>query len=354
METQLFILGRGISGLSVAYTLKDISHFKITIIGKKHFLNSASRAAQGISTIKGHIQGNRELFRQKMLGHEKLKKWMKELKIKNLFSEGIYEPYEFGEDYRKAKMKVYKKKFLGLMDIEILEKNKDQKINNVWNKKWDGSYFYPNDYFFNPDLFLDALENELKKNGVHFIDDEVKEYFPWGKNGWQVVTEKENKYEAEELIFTVGEKTQKMVFDKYLQKKLMNESFGMTWVEKIEDKKKAAWGVLSEKNSFQKLGNHLRIGGISEERNFQEKRNWINLPKGEVEIRSGYRTEGSHKKPIVDFLEVENRRLFFSCGQYKSGFQLAPVCGEIIKNLLLDIDSVNVFNLIQVKQNSPH
>jgi glycine/D-amino acid oxidase-like deaminating enzyme len=166
----IVIIGRGFAGLSLAVELAKSGTARIEIIYDDKDTLEASRAAHGISTIKGIFEADSQLFSKKIEGHSGFNSWLQQLedligskRPPDVWRLGVYESFSTPDDFRKDFGRIYRKDFLGAKNVSV-----DFSVKGPFAKA-----FYPADFWIDPQYLLDVLMAASKQLGVTITPDRV-------------------------------------------------------------------------------------------------------------------------------------------------------------------------------------
>lgn len=173
------VVGRGIAGLSLARELLFKTKKSIVLIGPETALpGSATVVAQGVSAVKGLVLGKEPLFAAKLAGHRFLKKWLAEVSRESglgvsFDGAGVGEISTTMEDLQWNMTRAYHRRFQGIFGA----------VSGTFSgsESWPGTasserplganpyrghhqgVLHPEDFWFDPEEALCALENLLSK-----------------------------------------------------------------------------------------------------------------------------------------------------------------------------------------------
>jgi glycine/D-amino acid oxidase-like deaminating enzyme len=171
----IVIIGRGFAGLSLAVELAQSGTACVEIIYDEHDAHEASRAAHGISTIKGIFEADSDLFSKKIEGHRGFNDWLQSLervvgakRPPDVWRLGVSESFRTAEDFRRDFGRIYRKDFFGLKNVKVDFAVEDQ----------FATAFYPADFWIDPHYLLDLLLAASKRLGVVFTPGRVLKINP--------------------------------------------------------------------------------------------------------------------------------------------------------------------------------
>lgn len=359
----LIVIGRGIVGLSIAYEMCQLG-WNVTVIGPKERLGTASHAAVGVSSLKGHILPSQTLFLAKLKGHEQLPHWLAKIerdsgqKIPQIKS-GVVEPF-FGLDgFSYLSERVFHRKFRGCLRARLVGQSElSQAFFGAPFLKATprGAFYYPGDLWFDPIATLEALETAILRLNGTFIDDTVCRVSPGGIASIQVYGAN-SQYSAKEVVVAVGAYTSDLLEKSGLPTLPLQLSPGETLYAQTDfdlsfnlrigktnyvgHQSELRWGSTSR--SGDNLETELAAGPVlrgiealwsEASRVFKSEY----LQPNRKSIRWGLRTRTKDRAPVVGQLFWPNhvqKRVWVATGFYKNGLQLAGLLArQIGANLL--------------------
>jgi glycine/D-amino acid oxidase-like deaminating enzyme len=167
MNKRVAVIGRGFGGLNIALKL-IMNGFQVALFGKKDTY-CASKAAIGVCSIKGIFEGNDELFRQKIAGHQELFMQLEWLASKNSLerSSGVTEVFSTRQHYQKQLGRIFRSDFYGLKGVAASAL--DGKLGQTL------AITYPLDYAVDVENYRSVFESTLASLGVEIHDELVEE-----------------------------------------------------------------------------------------------------------------------------------------------------------------------------------
>ena len=173
------VVGRGIAGLSLARELLFQTKKSIVLIGPEKALpGSATIVAQGVSAVKGLVLGKEPLFVAKLAGHRFLKKWLAEVSRESglgvsFDGAGVGEISTTMEDLQWNMTRAYHRRFQGIFGaVSGTFSGSESWPGSASSKRPFGAdpyrghhqgVLHPEDFWFDPEEALCALENLLSK-----------------------------------------------------------------------------------------------------------------------------------------------------------------------------------------------
>lgn len=184
---KILILGRGFAGLSFAREIQQLGHDAIVIgnpLGihrstshpeKRTFEGhaAASRAAVGISSLKGHFLPQTRMFEEKIRGHEGLGKWLAQISADSgipipFFRGPIFEAYFSSKEFEHLHERIFHSNFHGFYKNHLLEASEFLQLfagrKSLMASPLGAFQFY-DDLWFDPSQCLNSLESAIIKNG---------------------------------------------------------------------------------------------------------------------------------------------------------------------------------------------
>ncbi|MCX6119517.1 MAG: FAD-dependent oxidoreductase [Proteobacteria bacterium] len=165
----LGVVGDGFAGLTSALKLA-MQGFRVSVLSRRDDKLKASCSAQGVSTIKGLLEADQELFSLKMLGHQRFLTWLKTVEelseIEVPCIKGVYENFLSKDLFSFEQHRAYKARFLGAFAVEEVKKNAIDAFEKSFYLQ-----LYPEDFWIDPDVYLRALQLACARTGVCTVED---------------------------------------------------------------------------------------------------------------------------------------------------------------------------------------
>lgn len=354
-DQQIVVIGRGIAGLAAAYELKKAG-FPVHVVGparRDEPLGVGTRAATGVSALKGAVLPQKDLFAAKAAGHTLLPGWLAEVEaasgiiIPRLFT-GMSELFFDLMEYEGIRKRVFHRKFTGCYRAEVFNINTLLKVAGDLSASGFepvGGFFYPRDGWYSPDAVLLALEVALKKRGVPFTDDTVQSLTEHSDQGLKVNCQNRSLL-CSEAILATGVWTDGILERSGLKGMPAQKAFAG------ETLKGPGGGELVTsfaKTTFVAYGGQIQFGStcypastlfegptaIQIEGLRQKLAKRAPLPAFS-EVCFGLRARSADRLPTLGplFFPSGNRRLWLLAGLYKNGLQLAPLFGQVLARML--------------------
>ena len=164
------IIGRGFAALTTAVELARIGLENVVIIYDENDPYSASHAAQGISTVKGILEADAELFALKLEGHRGFESWLKDVEAilgeprpTGVWRSGVVENFRTLESFRKDFGRIYRSDFIGAKNVRL---SLDDPSNFA-------SALYPADFWVDANYLLCLLLTTAEHLGVTMLPGRV-------------------------------------------------------------------------------------------------------------------------------------------------------------------------------------
>ena len=349
------IVGRGIVGLSLAYELSR-RNWRVFVVAGRPRVGAASRAAVGVSSMKGQILVDQPLFAVKMYGHYGLKAWIEGVeqasgrRVAHDFS-GVFEPFSTVTEFEWIRDRVFHRKLTGCLNARLLTLYDWQRQGHApgaIRSDWRGAFHYFQDGWVDTSSLLDALEVAIAKAGGQFIDADVEKIVPLEAAKLTLQTAN-GMIEAEEAIIAAG------IFS--------NEILAASGLTGLEQKAvpgetlsgeaspiSGSLALRAAKLNFVQLGSKIRIGSTS--RVVASPAEWGSSPEYADGLKAMARKAFHWTEPTEAIWGVRGRlrdripaigQLFFpgrrrgpwvSLGYYKNGVQLSHLFAQKLARLM--------------------
>ena len=209
------VIGQGFAGLSTAFVLAK-SGMKVSVLGPKSNKLTASTAAHGICTVKGLLESSQPLFELKMLGHNTLMAFIREVELASgseipKIIEGVWEPFWSPENFRLERGRTYKERFTGAFDV--LNYYAHFPTSSGLGHSSESLFAlsrYPGDFWIDTDAYLASLRKACVNVGVHFSIEEEVAHSELRDGLWYCMTSKGERASAKYVIFCMGASTAQM------------------------------------------------------------------------------------------------------------------------------------------------
>jgi glycine/D-amino acid oxidase-like deaminating enzyme len=347
-QKEILVIGRGIIGLAAAYRFSEAG-YKVTVVGPKQLEGSASQAAVGFSSIKGHTTARTPLFRAKMLGHAGLEQWVKEVELESGqeiphdFS-GVLEPFNSDEEYQALLWRMGRDNEPFPEGAKVLSRDELSSVCeqvDYLNSDIVGGIFFPTDGWYDPRCMMSALEVCLLKRQALFVEHQVLRILPNGISGLDVETVG-GIIRSDDVLLAAGIFSDEILINSGLNDLKLISVLGHSLSINANGCRPHA----TVKSRFSLIGckDEIRFGSTS----FRESANGCAIRKkgfdllksefGKIfnsnrEIDSetttlnwGFRARFKDRLPAVGDIPIgTNRKLSVALGFYKNGMQLADL-----------------------------
>lgn len=378
MYPQAHIIGRGIIGLATAFALQEAG-WRVSVIGPIARPGSATRAAVGVSSLRGQIATKSPLFAAKMRGHALLPGWLDRIEaasgqsIRRSFN-GLYEPFYGDEDYDRLVRGLQRGQPLAAAVAEIIASNDLhahlRRQGHFLTKELlqpfqacNGVIYYPNDGWFDADATLNALEEALRRRGALFYDWEV-ERLASGMDGDVEIVSRHYAHpilRSSQVVLAAGIFANEILTRCEVSYPQQQAVAGSTLILRPqhgqEERRTATLALRFGKLNILLTEAGYRIGSTSENLTTSDYREfteaavdseapllWAAAARylGESaltdasDIACGVRGRFDDRYPALGWIRLANggARVLVSLGFYKNGLQLAPLFASYAANLL--------------------
>lgn len=341
----VLVIGAGLAGLSTSFELARRGLKTAIIYDPKDFIY-ATKATHGISTIKGILESDAELFGLKLEGHRGFSDWLSEVESvagvnrpQNAWKVGVEESFQTFEYFQKEFGRIYRKDFIGAKRVSWLRSNPDEfaRVN------------YPGDWWIDPEYLIETLWKALRRlavqevlGGVDSVKAEEKRVI--------VQTSCERSFEAQRAILCAGVGTSGILARSSLPlREKMFAVAGHTFAATSDCARN--YCVVKGTSGATQIGRKIFWGSTSESALVVEKdtaRTCLALRQTQDEksiamnhlqqlfpvstnarfedlnVRWGVRVRTRHRAPLVEALpEPSLSSIWVNCGYYKSGIILS-------------------------------
>ena len=348
------IIGRGVIALTGAFELLKRG-FDVTLFGPKETRGVASYAAVGISSIKGLRVARDDFFREKLSGHRRFLKFIKNIEqhagVKVPTVNGVGEYFSSLQDYQQLRERTYHGEFTGLFEAEIQSSINVGKYHllsqHLKKRPISGLFYYPDDLWFDPCAFLQSLELAIIKLGGRIVDDYAEKIALYREKEFKVVG-KLGSLCTENLVLACGPTVPKLMVDLTKVKLPFLTVSGQTLIANGHSKARETFRI--GRKALSLYGEKLRYGSMDFPKNHTPSKSDIESTQVKLlnELRSdfsldvanakslwGTRLALKDRRPVIGKLPCEgDRGLWISCGYHKSGFSLAELSSKVLAELL--------------------
>jgi glycine/D-amino acid oxidase-like deaminating enzyme len=384
-ELSVHVIGRGIIGLSIAYEM-CLRGWQVTVLGPKDLSGTASRAAVGVSSLKGHILPGHPLFLAKMKGHEGLPGWLKNIErdsgqvIPQLRS-GVVEPFFDLKGFQYLSERIFHGKYRGCLRARLYGEGTDAEAQTgagLLRPRPRGAFVYSGDLWFDPDKTLTALETAIVRLGGTFLDVLVKRVIPDLGSGASIEAEVDTgtdqsgqsiRIKAQEVVIAAGAFTSEILETSLLPSLGLQYSPGETLFAKLNVAEPfnlrlgktnyvaheglLRWG--SSSRVVRDLAQEIQ-GGASPsavQTLLSDAERFIKptfMQQSSLQVRWGIRTRVRDRAPVVGPLfwpDLPLKKVWVAVGFYKNGLQLAGLLAHYLGDALSGVPVTPLQSLIQ-------
>ncbi len=288
---QFVVLGRGFAGLSVAWELQQKGH-QVTVVGispeseddpgsgdlPSLARGSASRAAIGVSSLKGHFLPQTKMFREKILGHQGLSHWIDQIiRVSGIqipfFRGALFEPFFNKMEFTHLHERIFHGNFHGLYKNKILTPQEFERSYPGWRdlkKPPLGAFQFFDDLWFDPGRCLDALEVAISKIGGQIIPGSFRDLSSYQKEGSPSFSVKiqsgsrEINLNCDQMVIACGSSTNDILTTLDAPTLPLSLCTGVTTISANEDGRRLnPWCLRVRKTNIVGLETSLRYGSSS-------------------------------------------------------------------------------------------
>ena len=167
--SMIAIIGNGLAGLTTALALAQRGK-SVVIIAKPNDELAATPAAHGISTIKGILESDSELFALKLAGHRGFNTWLSGLenslgqkRPQAAWVNSVVEIFQDFESFCREFGRIYRRDFFGAKRVTF----------DAFAADAFARVTYPGDFWISPEYLVDILKKCIEKKGIKTISSEV-------------------------------------------------------------------------------------------------------------------------------------------------------------------------------------
>lgn len=193
------VIGGGLAGLTTAVALarRGVS---VVMIKEPRSDIEATKACHGISTIKGILESDAELFALKQEGHRGFAGWLSGLEAvigeerpKSAWLEGVTEYFPRRDEFQKEFGRIYRRDFIGAKRVALAWGDQD-----LFAKA-----FYPGDWWIDPSYLVGVLARVAKTQNVRMISSEVTS-LQLNADGVRILTTTAGEFLTHQAIICAG------------------------------------------------------------------------------------------------------------------------------------------------------
>lgn len=347
------IIGAGFAGLTSAISLARKGFKNITVFYEKNDRYAASPSAHGMSTIKGILEADAELFSLKLEGHRGFEQWLEGLeeltgisRSERVWLKGVVEKFKSKQDFKKEFGRIYRHDFIGAKNVRSTFSDPD----------CFASAIYPNDFWIDPDYLMKLLLTAADILGVSLRNDRVTRIIPHEKNATLFFPD-ESSYPADLVVISAGVGSASLLsnLDPQQKIKLMGVA-GMTFEAVsngprrsdvkgtqsfVSSHQRAFWGSTSESSQELDDLSQYNVPSIkeAEQIGFSLLKFFQPPPSisEKVKYKWGIRVRSRNRAPIVMCIDPA-ANIWINSAYYKSGIILCwllaeRMTGDILKSL---------------------
>ncbi|MFW7378317.1 MAG: NAD(P)/FAD-dependent oxidoreductase [Oligoflexus sp.] len=353
---KIAIIGRGISGLSLAYRLIKRG-CEPYIFGHVGSSLRASEAAQGVICNKGLLWPRQALFQAKIRSLAWVKSWLSDIEAKtdcqvNKSFTGVFEPYRDPQDFHRIVQRVYKNQFTGCFRSENLAR--DALPEDMFAAaSFAGTLFYPGDGWFDPQQLMRILEEYCLHNGAKIVVDDVLTIQP-AKPQSELVLTSGKTMQFDKIVIAAGQGSEKLLQSMQLGEisffyhpgqvlKIKNSGFKRQWAMVRKTHSLVSRDALYLGSTTDKLKTADQSWQPRERMHLwqilQEEFAWPGnqIEDYDLEDLWGVRVRISDRQPVIGSLaalrpgQAEWQQIYLMTGFYKNGLQLADMASSWIE-----------------------
>jgi|GEM_PF-1929753 len=336
MTLHVGIVGAGIIGLTCAYELAK-QGYKITVFDNDG-PHQASKAALGLSVVKGNFFPRDELFSLKMTGHKRFVNWLHSLATisgidqNSLVQSGLREWFITPSDFQIESERAFHGEFTALHRFKL---NNQAGVTHLS----DLVRTYPDDAHANVPLLLTAMKTFVSKHGkivkatVLRLEEEREV---------KVLTE-DGDTKCDRVIVAAGIGVSEI---------LKNSRFRVPEFELVPGSSAHFYDAANDVNDFQLVskytystfGHETRVGsrlfdGESFAKDVQERKiKLANHNAKDISWQYGIRVKQKSRLPFVNAAETQaqkiSRKILIATAMYRNGFQLASLVAQFCHNFV--------------------
>lgn len=337
------IIGAGLAGLTAAISLSRKGFKNIVVFYEKNDRYAASHSAHGMSTIKGILEADVELFSLKLEGHRGFEQWIEGLekltgmsRSDRVWLKGVVEKFKSKQDFRKEFGRIYRHDFIGAKNVQPTFSDPD----------CFASATYPEDFWIDPEYLMKLLLKAAHDLGVSLRADRVTRIIPHEKKA-TLLLQDESSYSADLVVISAGVGSANLLSKFGLQQKInLFGVAGMTFEAVtngrrrsdvkgthsfVSSHQRAFWGSTSE--SSQELDDlkQYNAPGIKEAEQIGSSLLKFFQPPPliteKLKYKWGIRVRSKNRAPIVMCIDP-GANIWVNSAYYKSGIILCWLLAE--------------------------
>lgn len=344
------VIGAGLAGLTTAVELSRRGISTVVVRPKKDEA-CASRSAHGISTIKGILESDSDLFALKLEGHRGFESWLTGVerlagvsRPGGVWLMGVEEVFSTHEYFKKEFGRIYRRDFIGAKRVKCEFSSEGGFVRAI----------YPGDWWVDPKYLLEVCEQALNNLSVSVWEGSVSA-LQESDRGAQVLLEDGEVVYGRNIFLCTGAGTSRLLKNSKIdqtEKFFAVPGYTFTGNSKISRKLAAVkqtsgvvqfahklyWGSTSEPAKLM-LGSEAHETGRTLTHDGEEKLGFSHLQSlfsgnltdsiSELDARWGVRVRTRHRSPHVQIIsQSAGHRVWINAGYYKSGIILSWLMAE--------------------------
>jgi glycine/D-amino acid oxidase-like deaminating enzyme len=342
------VIGSGLAGLSTAISLARRS-IPVHLLFEKDNPFEATKACHGISTIKGILESDADLFALKLEGHRGFNDWLAGLeeilgidRPDTVWVKGVLERFSTKAQFDKEFGRIYRRDFIGAKRVLL----------NTHGEEYFAEAFYPGDWWIDPSYLVDILWRVLIKLKVKSTEAHVTA-LKLSEDDIEVCTDGAGVIEAEHAIICAGAGSWEILKNAQLECQSLKGVPGYTFKSDATGESLCLvkgtsgvtrllgglhWGSTSDAAVF--LSKDMKLSDLrwrTKDDESQLAKSYLqSIDSGlsdeclkNLEIRWGVRVRTQSRGPIVESL-AQNAfgNIWINTGYYKSGIILSWLLAE--------------------------
>jgi glycine/D-amino acid oxidase-like deaminating enzyme len=336
MSLHVGIIGAGIIGLSCAYELLQ-NGYEVTIFDDDDPAQ-ASRAALGLSVIKGNFYARDELFALKSLGHKTFIRWVEGIAQTSgtsnavLLNSGLTEKFLSQGDFQTQSERAFHGEFTALHQMS------SSSAHACWN---DCSYarHFPSDAHAHVPSLLNALKKVVLKSGTW----ERTTVRRFSEHSAVSVQAHDRELRFDRLIVAAGAKTGELLMQSGYASPPFQAVPGHSMSvenENMDDPKltQVSKFAISTFATDSRIGSRTFDGETINRAEAEEAQRLFAVDESRVQWLYGVRTRQYNRLPYVQGVELDtgsrSRKVLVASGMYRNGFQFASLVSRFALNFV--------------------
>lgn len=361
----------------------------MTVLGPKERFGTASYAAIGVSSLKGHILPSQPLFQAKLHGHALLPAWLTAIEndakvVIPQLKTGVVEPFFDLPGFAYLSERVFHGQFRGCLRGHLISAQ-EMRARNLGTSLLGvvprGGFLYPGDLWFDPSATLDALEKAIQNRGGSILEGLVTRVIPQVGGGLEIEVANalgspsgshadRTLFKAREVVLAAGAFSCAILQQSGLPPVSLQLAPGETLDAPLDVQEGlnlrlgktnyVAHGGMLRWGSTSRIGRDLSLeiesGGASPqgvESLWKEAHRYLNgahISPARATVRWGIRTRVRDRAPVVGPLfwpHSRTQKLWVALGFYKNGLQLAGLLAGFLGDSLCAVPRTSFHTRIQ-------